>query len=207
LPGRYEEVNGSTFYADSTYTITDSGSGFQEAYVYVIDGGSTATATIRNTAPIYSPTKKGLYDGTDKAIYKCLRDDRGSITYYTQVQRIGYTANRSMADFSPEKLLSDEINPGDEIRNNAYDYSGLTSETAIVNKMISDNFVQGEFYSANGFIKDNLACWNVNEIGYVGSELFFSGHDVGGSYSGNDRADYGFPVENTALVIYKRLTT
>ena len=110
----------------------------------------------------------------------------------------------TMGDFCPSKIRTDTITPTGELFNCCYGYSGLTTEAAIAAKMAADGFVQETYYAANGYIHDNLTTWRVVEISYSGTDIFFTGSTIDGAYGANVRADYGFIIQNTALVIFKK---
>jgi len=82
MEGSRIEVSGDIYIANSDESISGwSGvSVSTQAYIKIVPAGSTATLEFTSTAPTWSETKKGWYNGNDRYLYMVYKDASG---YYT----------------------------------------------------------------------------------------------------------------------------
>lgn len=80
LQAGFVEVGGEIYENTAALAITGwSGiSTSTQAYVYIVPGGSTATAIFSSTAPTWSNAKRGWYNSNDRALFAVYKDSAGT---------------------------------------------------------------------------------------------------------------------------------
>lgn len=101
LQAGFVEVGGEIYENTAALSITGwSGiANSTQTYIYIVPGGSTATAIFSSTAPTWSHAKQGWYNSNDRALWAVYKDSAGtgytnkcelSKRDLTRLQRIDY---------------------------------------------------------------------------------------------------------------------
>jgi hypothetical protein len=87
--GSIVEVSGELYELDTSALSATGWAGIAtstQAYIYVVPSGSTASIIYSSTAPTWTPTKRGYYNGNDKAVLAVFKDAAG--TGYVHKQKL-----------------------------------------------------------------------------------------------------------------------
>jgi hypothetical protein len=127
--GRCEEIGGS-LYRVETSEVTPTGSPADgTVYLYVEDLGASIATTLSATAPTFSPTLGGYYNGNAKAVFVC---NKATSTYTKKARIITHQGVSFGGDTTVRRTASGELSiDGNLTVNGEIDSDNITLKASV----------------------------------------------------------------------------